>query len=113
MDHPTLTHLRLRADCGALEALRALIELCKTPNAWGYGPAQAYKYCLIAAFLGDQRSRLDAVDFFGQLAPGIEAAVYDEVVDWLDEKFDHEPDAGLHNWSPELLRLRFPISEVH
>ena len=113
MHRQELERLLTRADNGALDALRQLVEVALAPNPWGLGRAQAYKYCLMAALLGDQDSRRQAARLFGDLPEPLEETMLEEVEDWIDEKLDGLPDESVEQWSPELLRIRFPVSEVH
>lgn len=113
MHRQEFEQLLSRADNGALDALRQLVEVALAPNPWGLGRPQAYKYCLMAAFLGDRDSHLQAADLFGELPKPLEESMFDEVADWIEEKLDGLPDESVEHWSPELLRIRFPASEVH
>lgn len=112
MNSTQFQQLVASANNGALVALRELAGIALTPNPWGLGSAQAFKYCLMAAFLGDHESHRRAADLFGALPDLLQEAMFDEVADWIEQKLDGLPDDSVEQWSPELLRIRFPASEV-
>lgn len=113
MDPQTLAQLQERADLGSIEALRHLIAFFLSHPPGGGSLQHAYKYCVMAAFLGDEPSHRQAADLFAHLPPAVEEAVIDEVGEWIELKFDEVPPDDVDQWSPEMLRLRFPPSEVH
>lgn len=107
------SNLLEQADTGSLPALRRLADECLHPAVGPVNRAQAYQYSLMAALLGDEQAALRAGELFGQLPEVIERAVHEEVEDWIVRKMDTAPDDSLGLWSVELLRLRYPIAEVH
>lgn len=115
MDAKTFDHLQQRARNGSVDAMRQLARLSCWPNSYGYGRAQAYKYSLVGAFLGDQGSKARAAAHVLHLSLAIEAAVTDEVGDWICEKCDaiESESDEIVDWSPELLQWMRSITGVH
>ncbi len=111
MKQDTIKELMLAADKGSIPALRELGERAASPNKWGLTNIFAYKCYLMAAFLGDEQARELSSALMADLAPAIADATFEEVEDWICDKL--EEDALLEEWSPELLRCRFPLSVVH
>jgi hypothetical protein len=111
MTQDTIKALILAAEKGSIAALRELGDCAASPNRWGLTTMFACKCYLMAAFLGDEQARELSGTLMADLAPGIADAIFEEVEDWICDKI--EEDALLEEWSPELLRCRFPLSVVH
>ncbi len=111
MKQETIKALMLAADKGSIPALRELGDRATSLNRWGLTTMFAAKCFLMAAFLGDEQARERSSALMADLPPAIADAIFEEVEDWICDKI--EEDALLEEWSPELLRCRFPLSVVH
>ncbi len=109
----SLENLMRAGDSGSIPALRELGNLASKPNPWGLTSLFACKCYLMAAFLGDKQAHERGGDLMADLPPPLVDAIFEEVEDWICDKLDEELGDTHETWSAELLRCRFPLSEVH
>ncbi len=93
--------------------MRQLAQIASTPNPWGLSRAEAYKYCLMAAFLGDTEAHRQAAALFDDIPTDIEMAATEDVEDWIGAKADALEDGDIENWSAELLQWLLSHSDLH
>ncbi len=109
----SLDSLMLAADKGSIPALRELGDLASKLNPWGLTYLFACKCYLMAAFLGDKQAHERGGDLMADFPQPLVDAIFEEVEDWICDKLDEELGDTHETWSAELLRCRFPLSEVH